>query len=197
MNMRLKNFVLPFTLALAMLSSGAPQAQALTAEQIIEKHVAASGGREALSKLTTRRATGTVTLSQSGIDLSGPVELLNKAPNKVKVSLTIDMTAMGMADKMVIEQKFDGTAGVVNISTQGAMPISGNQLDNMKNNVFPSPLLDYKANTSKIELLPQEPVEGKPRLVLLMTPKVGSPVRLYFDPETFLLARTKFTVNTP
>ena len=63
--------------------------------------------------------------------------------------------------------------------------------------MFPSPLLDYKANTTKVEVLPNEPIEGKPRLVLLLTPKTGSAMRLYFDPETYMLVRTKATINSP
>jgi hypothetical protein len=196
--MKLQKLVLPVILAFALATGSTPQAQAtLTAEQIIDKHIAASGGREALSKLTTRRATGTVTLSQGGAELGGPVEILNKAPNKVRVSLQIDLTSVGMADKMSIEQRFDGTTGVMNNSMQGATPITGNQLENMKNAIFPSPLLDYKTHTNKIEVLPQESIDGKPRLVLQITPKTGSVVKLYFDPETFLVVRTKATVNTP
>jgi outer membrane lipoprotein-sorting protein len=97
----------------------------------------------------------------------------------------------------VIEQKFDGTSGVMNNSMQGATPITGNQLENMKNAIFPTPLLDYKANATKVEVLPQESIDGKPRLVLQVTPKSGSVVKLYLDPETFLVARTKATVNSP
>ena len=196
--MKLQKLVLPLTLAFAFATSGAPEAQAtLTAEQIIEKHIAASGGREALSKLTTRRATGTVTLAQGGAEFGGPVEILNKAPNKIRVSAQIDLSAAGMADKLVIEQKFDGTSAVMNNSMQGATPITGNQLDNMKSAIFPSLFLDHKAHLTKVEVLPQESVDGKPRLVLQITPKAGSVAKLYLDPETFLVMRVKTTVNTP
>lgn len=195
--MKLERFAPIVIAVLGLLATAAPAAQSLTADQIIEKHLAASGGREALSKLTSRRATGTVTIGTPGGDLTGPIEISTKAPNKLRVAIQLDLTPMGVNDKMVIEQKFDGTAGWMINSMQGDTQITGNQLDNMRNNTFPTPLLDYKTAGAKVELQPQETIEGKPRLVLLVTPKSGSAIRLYFDPETYLLVRTKATVNTP
>ncbi len=42
---------------------GVASGQALTADQIIETHLTALGGRAALSKVTSRRATGTVSVA--------------------------------------------------------------------------------------------------------------------------------------
>lgn len=177
----------------AIASSGAQA----TADEVIDKHIAAIGGRDALAKLTSQKATGTMTITTPNGDLAGPVELLSKAPNKGRVYITLDLTPVGMSDKMVIEQKFNGTAGWMLNSMQGDQEITGNQLDNMKNNAFPTPLLNYKAAGAKVELQPKEDINGKPALVVLFSPKTGSPVRMYFDPETYLLLRTKATINTP
>jgi outer membrane lipoprotein-sorting protein len=180
-------------LAPAMADSGAQT----TADEIIEKHLAAIGGRDALAKLTSQKATGTMTIGTPNGDLTGPVEMLSKAPNKARVYIQLDLTPVGMSDKMVIEQKFNGTSAWMMNSMQGDQEITGNQLDNMKNNAFPTPLLNYKSTGAKAELLPKEDLNGKPALVVLFTPKAGSPVRMYFDPETFLLLRSKATINTP
>ena len=169
----------------------------LTADEVIDKHLAAMGGRDAIAKLTSRRSTGTVTVSTPNGDLSGPVEILTKAPNKTRFKVELDLTPAGVNQKMTVEQKFDGVAGWMLDSMQGDRQITGNQLENMKNNVFPSPLLNYKAAGTKVEVQPRETVDGKSLIVLLVTPKAGSATRLYFDPDTFLLARTKATVNTP
>jgi len=177
----------------AMASSGAQA----TADEIIEKHLAAIGGREALGKLTSQKATGTMTIATPNGDLSGPVEMVSKAPNKARVYISLDLTPVGMSDKMVIEQKFNGTSGWMMNSMQGDQEITGNQLDNMRNNAFPTPLLAYKTSGAKVELLPKEDVNGKPALVVLFTPKAGSPVRMYFDPESFLMVRSKATINSP
>lgn len=180
-----------------LLPAGATSAVQATADEIIEKHLAAVGGRDALSKLTSRRGTGTLTIGTPNGDLTGPVELLAKAPNKVRVLISLDLTAMGMSDKMVIEQKFDGTAAWMLNSMQGDQEIKGNQLDNMRSNAFPTPLLTYKTSGATAELMPRENLNGKSVLVILFTPKTGSPARMYFDPESFLLLRTRATINSP
>jgi outer membrane lipoprotein-sorting protein len=180
-----------------LLPAGAMSSVQATADEIIEKNLAAVGGREALGKLTSRRGTGTMTIGTPGGDLTGPVELLSKAPNKVRVLITLDLTPMGVSDKMVIEQKFNGTDAWMLNSMQGDQEIKGNQLDNMRSNAFPTPLLTYKTAGAKAELMPREDVNGKSALVILFTPKTGSPTRMYFDPESYLLLRTKATINSP
>jgi hypothetical protein len=64
--------------ALAILHSTSGSAAVQTADEIVEKHLAALGGRAALGKLTSRRATGTVTLSTQAGDIPGTVELSAK-----------------------------------------------------------------------------------------------------------------------
>src|SRR5690349_7861360 len=117
-----------------VVSSAAFSGVQATADEVVEKHLAAIGGREALSKLTSQRATGTMVVGAQGLDLTGPLEMLSKAPNKVKLSISLDLSPAGMNDKMVIEQKFDGTAGWMLNSMQGNQEVTGNQLDNMRNN---------------------------------------------------------------
>jgi hypothetical protein len=92
-----------------LLASAAAAASAQTADDIVEKHLAAMGGREALGKLTSRRSTGTITVSTPNGVLSGPCEILAKAPNKTRAYMQLDLSALGVPDKMVVEQKFDGT----------------------------------------------------------------------------------------
>jgi hypothetical protein len=98
---------------------------------------------------------------------------------------------------MILEQKFDGAAGWMVNSMQGSTAIVGNQLQNMRNNTFPSPLLSYKAAGTKIELLPKEQVGGKDAIVLLVTPKEGSVARLFFDAESYLIVRSVAKINSP
>jgi outer membrane lipoprotein-sorting protein len=171
-------------------------AAAQSADAVVEKHLAAMGGRDALTKLTSRKSTGTVTLTTPGGDVSGPVELLIKAPNKSRALMTIDLTKLGAAN-MTIEQRFDGTTAYATNSMQGNTPVSSRQIENMRNNFFPTPLLDYKARGAKLEQLPGEKVQGKDAIVLVLTPATGSPVKMYLDPETYLVFRTVSTVNSP
>src|SRR4029450_134095 len=97
------------------------RARAWRAREVIEKHIAALGGRDALAKLSSRHSTGTVTLSTGMGDLSGSVESSVKSPNTSRALMKIDTTAVGGPGAMVVEQRFDGTKGWVLNSLQGYM----------------------------------------------------------------------------
>ena len=90
----MRKHVLPVLCSLLLIPAltGVASGQALTADQIIEKHLTALGGREALAKITSRRATGTVSVSTPAGPLGGPVELTAKAPNKMRADIRIDLT---------------------------------------------------------------------------------------------------------
>jgi len=193
----MKRHLLPILFFLVLTPVLVTSAAAQTADEVVEKHLAAIGGREALGKLTTRKAIGTVTIGTPNGDLVGPVELFSKAPNKTRAYMELDLSALGMNEKMTLDQKFDGTAGWAINSLQGDTQITGNQLDNMRNASFPNQLLTYKAAGTTVELLPRETLAGKPVFVLLITPKVGSVSRWYLDAETYLAVRTSAKINTP
>ncbi|MSO49013.1 MAG: hypothetical protein EXQ49_03775 [Acidobacteria bacterium] len=193
----MKKHSLPLLLTFLLAPALATVAAAQTVDEIVEKHLTAMGGRDALGKLTTRKATGMITITTPNGDLSGPVELYSKAPNKTRAVMSLDLSALGVAEKMTLDQKFDGTAGWALNSLEGDNEITGNQLDNMKNSVFPSQLLNYKETGLKVELLPRETLAGKSVIVLLVTPKVGSVARVFMDAESFLVVRTTAKVNVP
>lgn len=189
-------FTAPVLAGLAALVMPAlPRAQTLTADDIAAKYVQALGGADALNKVTSRRATGTVTVSTPGGDVSGPIEVLSKAPNKTRASMTLDLSAMG-AGSMELVQRFDGTAGMMSNSMQGDVAITGSQLDNMRNGLFPTPFLHYKDNGTTLTLLPKDAIDGKPVLAVQAKPKTGPTVTIYFDPDTFLVVRTVVRINS-
>jgi outer membrane lipoprotein-sorting protein len=189
--------VLALFLSIAVTHTAATVAAQNTADEVVDKHFAALGGRAAIAKITSRRATGKVAITTPTGDLPGTIELTAKAPNKTRALIKLDLTAAGMPDPMVIDQKFDGTAAWVLNSMQGDTAITGNRLDNMRNNAFPSPLMNYRAAGATLELLPRELVGGKQLIVLRLSPKLGSSVKMYFDPETFMLVRTWAKVTDP
>jgi hypothetical protein len=193
----MRHFAYTALLILGAFPATTGQARVQTSDEIIEKHFAALGGRPALQKLVSRHATGTVTLSVQGADLSGTYEAYAKAPNKTRVVLKLDTTPAGGPGDMVIDQRFDGVAAVVMNSMQGDTPITGNQLENMRNGSFPSAMLTYKEKGVKVELLPREKLGNQEMIVLQATPKTGSVTKVYLDPATFLIARTTAKVNSP
>jgi hypothetical protein len=175
------------------LSAGA---SAQTADDVVEKYLTALGGREALGKLTSRKSTGTITLSLPTAVLSGPAEIYNKAPNKTRAVMRLDLSGAGGAGEMVVEQIFDGTTGWGLNSLQGDTAIGGRQLENMRNGGFPSPLLKYKEAGVTLQLLPRDKVNGREAIVVQATPKTGLPSRVFFDAETYLVVRTVSTTDS-
>ena len=190
-------FTTLLTLLVLPAFAGLEAAQTLTPDQIIEKHLTAMGGREALGKLTSRRATGTISVATPMGDLSGPLEMTAKAPNKMRADMRIDLTAVGGPGEMMMTQLFDGAAGWSLNSLQGDTPLSGDLLDSARNSYFPSPLLKYKEIGMTVALQPNAQIGGKDAYVLLFTPTSGPAERMFFDATSFLLVRTTSTLNTP
>ena len=174
----------------------ASAASAQTADEVIEKHLAALGGRDALKKLTSQAAFGTISLSVQGTDISGPLEIYHKAPNKARTYFRLDLTAMGVGE-MTVDQRCDGKTAVALNSMQGDREVTGNQLQNLLNQTFPTPLLDYKAAGAKVELAGKEKIAGRDVFVMVYTPKAGSASRQYFDAETFLISRVVVKIEVP
>ena len=174
----------------------ASAAQAQTVDEIIEKSLAASGGREALARLTSRTTTGTMTVSTPGGEFNGTIEVTTQAPNKLRTLVKIDLSAVGMGTA-VVDQRSDGTSAYALDSMLGDHPITGNQLDNMRNAIFPSPFLDYQKRGTKILLGGKEKVGDRDAYALSITPAAGSVTRVFIDAETYLPLRTITNVEVP
>src|SRR5262245_26662420 len=139
-------------LAVILLLLGPVQsAWAQTADEIIEKTIAALGGREALAKVKSRSMTGTIALSTPAGEINGSMEVLNAVPNKSRSMLKADLSAFG-AGELIVDQRFNGTTGYVIDSLQGNREVAGNQLENLKNSSFPHPLLGYKDRGTTVQL---------------------------------------------
>ncbi|MGD0199400.1 MAG: hypothetical protein ABSD27_01470, partial [Bryobacteraceae bacterium] len=74
----------------------------LTAEQIIEKSIEASGGRARMARLTSTYASGMMEFTGPG--MHGKMEVYAKAPNKQLVVMTFE-------DLGELRQAFDGQVG--------------------------------------------------------------------------------------
>jgi hypothetical protein len=171
-------------------------ASAQTADEIIEKYLNAIGGRAALSKIKSRHVTGTATFSSPAGDLPGTIEVFNLAPNKSRTLLKLDLSVAGMGTATV-DQRFDGESGYVTDTLQGNRDITGNQLENLKNGIFPSPFLNYKERGATAEFVRKDQLGGRDAFVLLLKPKSGSTVQAFIDAESSLLVRTIVVVNMP
>lgn len=180
----------------ALVLSCASLASAQTADEVIEKHLTAIGGRAALAKIKSRSMTGTIAVSTPVGELSGPVEITNLAPNKARTLIKLDLSAVG-AGEMTVDQRFDGTAGIVMDSMQGNRDMAGDQLEGLRNATFPSPFLDYKERGVTVELGAKEKVGARDAFVLTLKPKTGPAVKQYLDAETYLPLRLVAKIEIP
>ena len=171
-------------------------AAAQTADEIIEKSIAAMGGRAALGTVKTRVSTGTITLTTPAGDIPGTIEVYQAAPNKVRTVIKADLSAFG-AGPLVVDQRFDGTTGYVLDTLQGNRDITGNQLDNMRNQAFPHAFLAYKAMGQSVKLGAREKIGDRDSYLLIFEPTAGSTVKQYVDAQSMLPTRAVVTVNVP
>jgi hypothetical protein len=174
----------------------AHSAAAQTADEIIEKSIAAMGGRAAMEKVKSRQMTGALALGTPAGDIQGTVEILNAVPNKARTLIKADLSAFG-AGQLVVDQRFDGAKGHVQDSLQGDRDIDGPQLVTMKANSFPHPFLNYKAMGASVQLTGKEKVLDKDAFLLVFQPPTGPPVKQYVDATTFMPLRTVIKTTLP
>lgn len=171
-------------------------AAAQTAEEIIEKSIAAMGGRAAFDKIKTRSMSGTITLNTPVGDIPGSIEILNARPNKARTLIKADLSAVG-AGPLTVDQRFDGQNGYVVDTLQGNREMAGNQLDNLRNSGFPHVFLSYKDLGFSVKLQGKEKLGNGEAYVLVFEPAKGSTIRQFIDATTMMPVRYVLTVNLP
>jgi len=158
------------------------------ADQIIDKYVAALGGKVAIEKQTSRVTKGTFDIPAFGA--SGTWEGFAKAPNK-SISI-IDVPGFG-----VVRQAFDGTVAWEDNPQVGMNEKSGAALTRVKLDS------DFYRDIKLKELYPKMTVKGKQKVgekdayVIEATPTGASAETWYFDAETGLLLRADSERETP
>src|SRR5574339_831898 len=91
-----------------------------SARQIVDRHVAAIGGRAAIMAHTSSHATGTISIPSAG--LSGPLEVFAARPDKSLLKMSLG----GLGD---LQEGFDGTIGWSISAMTGPTLLQGKQLE--------------------------------------------------------------------
>lgn len=155
-------------------------ASAQTADEIVNKSLAARGGAEKIKAIQSERVSGRVTF---GPGLEGTLVAELKRPRKLRVEIMVE-------DQKII-RVYDGkSAGwVVNpfAEKKDAQPMSAEDLKSVsEESDFDGPFIDYKAKGNQIELVGKEEMEGKSAYRIKLTSKNGN-IRFYlFDATSFL-----------
>jgi hypothetical protein len=162
-------------------SKAAQPAQRLpTVDQVLDKYIEASGGRAAWQKLNSRLSKGTVQVP--AMNLSGTVEMWQKAPNRIFVTVTV-----GGA---VFSQGFDGTVGWSNDPQNGLREQTDGELAETKRDADFYHLLDFQQLYAKVSVTGTETIGQHAVCVVEATPPEGGDAdKAYFDSQTGLLLR--------
>jgi photosynthetic reaction center cytochrome c subunit len=156
------------------------------AEQVFDKYLAASGGAEALGKITSRVEKGT--LSGFG-DTTFPIDIYAKAPDK-----RISIMHIKGGDSTTA---FDGHSGW--LSVPGRPPHIMNADENSGARIdadFRLPT-DIKTLSQKFTPAPGETIDGHPTNLIVGHNDDQATLRLYFDAQSGLLIRLIRYNETP
>jgi len=165
-----------------------PAAAMPTVDDILDKHVKAIGGKEAIEKVTSRAIKGSFEIEAMG--MTGTLEMNAKAPNKAWVK--IDIPGFG-----VVNNAFDGAKGWDSNPMTGLRELSGTELAAMKRRSDFHAQINYKKHYSKMEVKGKEKVGSSETYVIEATPAEGGPEKLYFDINTGLMVRHDMEVEGP
>jgi len=152
----------------------------IAVDELLEKHIAASGGREALEKVKSMVMTGSFELPAMGA--SGTITVYAKAPDKRLAVINID----GFGE---IFQGFDGERGF-SVSPMGSVDASGQMLEDMKRDSVLHPELHFKQLYPKMEVKGKGKAGDRDAWIVEMTPEKGKPVTAWFDAETFFMLKS-------
>ena len=167
---------------LGLIAVLAPAASAQTADDIINKSIAARGGLDKLKAIQTVRMSGKMTV---GPGFEAPLVMEMKRPNSMKMAFTLQgLTGI---------QAYDGKSGWVVMPFTGKKDPEAMSADDMKEVAdqadIDGPLIDYKAKGNTVELLGKESVEGTDAYKIKVTLKSGTVRTLFIDADSYLEIR--------
>jgi outer membrane lipoprotein-sorting protein len=174
---------------LTILAAGsAASLQAQAVQEVMNKMIAAMGGRPAMEAVKDSTYTGTAEMVQFG--MNGTITLYQKEPNLFRM----DIEMMGM----VITQAYDGETGWwVNPQTGAQEAMNEQQTADLKRQAMGNEALYNPAKFGiTYELKPKEKIDEKEYLVLDQVFSDGFRATMYIDPATYLTFKTRAKTTT-
>jgi hypothetical protein len=166
--------------ALALVSAGA---QAMTAEELVAKNLAARGGLDKIHAIKTLKSEGKL---RFGGQFELTFEQYQKAPDASRSEASLQgLTAVQAWDGQDAWQisPFQGRKDPERMSADDAKALADDA-------PIGGPLVDWQARGSKLDYLGTEDVDGTEAHKLKVTLKNGDVEYLYIDPDHFLEIRT-------
>ncbi len=178
-----------FEFTKSLTKSRATTANGMSPEQIVEKVIAALGGRDNMLKITSRKTDFVLDLINQGV--KGYGQAYEAAPGKSYSRTTL--TALGKKIGW-IEEFFDGKTGLEKYSFADTETYTGKRLEDVKfSNLFYE-FLDFKNSVEKMDVHTELNGEKAENYVLSVYPKNASRVVFQIDAETFLPTKASSVV---
>lgn len=154
-----------------------PHANLPTADQILDKYLAAVGGAEALSKIKTRVQKGTI----DAMGKKAPIEVYSEAPDK-RVSISHINGGSSVT-------AFNGQVGWLSIPG-GVHRMTAAERESASIDAQMYLAARLREMYKEFHVLPGEEVNGRKTYLVAATATPGHPeLRMYFDQENGLLLR--------
>jgi len=164
-------------------------AQAQTVDDVVDKYVAAMGGKEKLASLKTIKMEGS--MSVQGTDLA------ITSTRSHMVGLRLDIEVMGMANYQVANRTKGSAFWPIRGKTEPE-EMEPEQFKSAQNQMdAQGALFNYREKGTAVELVGKETVDGVEAYNLKVTFKNGISSNYYIDTKTSRLVKTssKMTVN--
>jgi hypothetical protein len=158
-----------------------------SADQILDKYVAAIGGEAAWHKLNSRISKGTIEIP--AMSLSGTVESHEKAPGSMLVVVNLGGAAF--------QRGCDGTTAWADDPQNGLRTETGAEADDSKRQSDFYHQVNMRKYYSKWNVTGTEKIGDHDAYAVEATSTAGDADKLYFDTQSGLLVRAITTVHTP
>lgn len=174
-------------LALPGLAQKSPPAGNKEAMAVVDKMIAAMGGRKLLESVRDMTVSGETELNVAGMTLTAPITIYQKYPDKIRVDISLPDYNMN------ITQSFDGRKG------RYTNPQGGGTAEDMPEHMSKQLAQQAGENESLLHpekhgvsflLKPKATLEGRDYIVLERTLADGHKTTFYIDPQTYLPYRT-------
>jgi hypothetical protein len=165
-------------------STLATSAQAMTADELVAKNVAARGGMDALSAIKSLRLQGKLHIANFGVDVEASQTY--KRPG--------DYRFEGTLQGMTMVQSYDGKEAWRIFPFQGRKDPERTSADDAKELAeqadFEGGWVNAAAKGNKLEYLGTDDVDGTDAHKLKLALANGDVQYVWFDPDAFLVIRT-------
>ncbi len=169
-------------------AQAAPKKPLPTAQQLLDRFVAVTGGKKVYASIKTMTLKGTVNMTAQGI--TGTFLIHTASPDKMYSEQAIPGVG-------TTKQGFDGKVGWSMDPINGVRVLEGEELESMKRSTASTVPSDWKRFFKRIETVGIKKLDGGDAYQVRMTPKVGQPDIAYYNVKTGILVRSDMVVDSP